>query len=43
MTLLDRVQSPADLRKLAREELEPLADELREEIVHCVSKTGGHF
>ena len=43
MTLLDRVQTPPDLRKLAREELEPLADELREEIVRCVSKTGGHF
>ncbi len=41
--LLDRVQSPADLRRLSRVELDPLADELREEIVRLVSKTGGHF
>jgi len=43
MPLLDQVQSPADLRRLSRDELEPLADELREEIVRIVSKTGGHF
>ena len=43
MSLLDRVHTPADLRKLAPEELVPLADELREEIVRCVSQTGGHF
>jgi 1-deoxy-D-xylulose-5-phosphate synthase len=43
MSLLDRVHTPADLRKLSPEELVPLADELREEIVRCVSQTGGHF
>jgi 1-deoxy-D-xylulose-5-phosphate synthase len=43
MTLLDRVHSPQDLRKLPEEELPQLADELREEIVRCVSETGGHF
>jgi 1-deoxy-D-xylulose-5-phosphate synthase len=43
MTLLDRVPNPEELRKLDRAELEPLADELREEIVRLVSKTGGHF
>ncbi len=43
MKLLDRVHSPVDLRKLAPEELPRLADELREEIVRCVSQTGGHF
>ncbi|KAB2956991.1 MAG: 1-deoxy-D-xylulose-5-phosphate synthase, partial [Thermoanaerobaculia bacterium] len=42
-SLLDRVHSPYDLRKLEVEELAPLADELREEIVRCVSQTGGHF
>jgi 1-deoxy-D-xylulose-5-phosphate synthase len=41
--LLDRVQSPADLRRLDRSELDTLAGELREEIVRLVSKTGGHF
>jgi len=43
MKRLDRVHTPADLRQLDRSELEPLADELREEIVDLVSKTGGHF
>ncbi len=43
MNLLDRVHLPSDLRKLAPEELATLADELREEIVRCVSQTGGHF
>jgi len=42
-SLLDRVHSPVDLRKLDSEQLTPLADELREEIVRCVSQTGGHF
>ncbi len=43
MALLDRMHSPLDLRRLERQELPALADELREEIVRCVSKTGGHF
>ncbi len=43
MSILDRVHTPVDLRRLDRSELEPLADELREEIVNVVSKTGGHF
>jgi len=43
MSILDRVPNPPDLRRLSREELVPLADELREEIVRIVSETGGHF
>ncbi|HSM15297.1 MAG TPA: 1-deoxy-D-xylulose-5-phosphate synthase [Thermoanaerobaculia bacterium] len=43
MSLLDRVNTPVDLRKLDRQQLPALADELREEIVRIVSKTGGHF
>src|SRR5512139_758975 len=43
MSLLDHVHSPVDLRKLERGQLDTLADELREEIVRCVSQTGGHF
>ena len=43
MSILDRVPTPEELRKLSRAELEPLADELREEIVRLVSTTGGHF
>ena len=42
-TLLDTIQSPADLRKLGRNELPQLAQELRQFLVETVSKTGGHF
>ncbi|MBU3670424.1 MAG: 1-deoxy-D-xylulose-5-phosphate synthase [Polynucleobacter sp.] len=40
---LNSVNSPDDLRKLTREELPALADELREFILDSVSKTGGHL
>ena len=41
--LLDRVNLPADLKKLNLDELETLADELREFLLYSVSKSGGHF
>ena len=41
MNLLDRVSNPHELRRLSREELPQLADELRDEIVSAVSETGG--
>jgi 1-deoxy-D-xylulose-5-phosphate synthase len=41
--LLDRVNDPADLRRLDRRDLPQLATELREFIVESVSTTGGHF
>ena len=41
--LLDTIDSPADLRKLTRAQLEPLADELRAYLLDTVSKTGGHL
>jgi len=41
--LLDTIQTPDDLRKLADEELKQLADELRRETVSAVSVTGGHL
>jgi 1-deoxy-D-xylulose-5-phosphate synthase len=40
---LTSLNSPADLRKLSREELPPLADELRQFVLDSVSKTGGHL
>ena len=40
---LTSINSPADLRKLSREELPPLADELRQFVLDSVSKTGGHL
>ena len=41
--LLDRVNFPAELRKLKKEELQTLAAELRHYLLYCVGKTGGHF
>ena len=41
--LLDRVNLPADLKKLNLDELETLADELREFLLYSVSQSGGHF
>jgi 1-deoxy-D-xylulose-5-phosphate synthase len=42
-TLLNTVNSPEDLRRLDREQLPQLANELREFLVESVSKTGGHL
>ena len=41
--LLDRIQSPADLKPLSFAELNTLADELRIYLLYCVGQTGGHF
>ena len=41
--LLPRIESPADLRRLSRAELPRLAAELREFLLHSVSRTGGHL
>jgi 1-deoxy-D-xylulose-5-phosphate synthase len=43
MNLLDKIDEPADLRKLARNQLTPLAHELRHFLLDSVSKTGGHL
>jgi 1-deoxy-D-xylulose-5-phosphate synthase len=43
MTLLETIHDPADLRKLPRTQLKPLADELRAFIIDSVSRTGGHL
>ncbi|MGH7679100.1 MAG: 1-deoxy-D-xylulose-5-phosphate synthase [Gemmatimonadaceae bacterium] len=43
MSLLDRISSPSDLRRLSREELPALALELRERLVDVCSRTGGHI
>ena len=42
-SLLETIQSPADLRRLPRAELKRLADELRDFVLHSVSQTGGHL
>ena len=42
-TLLDGIDSPADLRKLPDSELQSVADEVRAELIEGVSRTGGHL
>ena len=41
--LLDKVNYPADLRKLTKKELHQFSDELREYLIYSVSQSGGHF
>src|SRR3954453_6889089 len=43
MSLLERISSPDDVKKLAPEELTALAAECRERIFDAVSKNGGHL
>ena len=43
MSLLENINSPADLKALSRSELPKLAAEIREIIIEVVSKTGGHL
>ena len=42
-TLLNRIQFPADLRKLRIDQLPQVCDELRQDIIEKVSKNPGHF
>ena len=41
--LLDSINDPADLRRLTRADLKPLADQLRAFVLDSVSRTGGHL
>jgi 1-deoxy-D-xylulose-5-phosphate synthase len=41
--LLDKIHTPADLRRLAASELRQVADELRTETIDAVAVTGGHL
>jgi 1-deoxy-D-xylulose-5-phosphate synthase len=41
--LLCTIDGPADLRRLSRHELQQLAVELRDFLLHSVSQTGGHL
>ena len=41
--LLNTINDPADLRRLSRHQLKPLAEELRGFLLDSVSKTGGHL
>ncbi len=43
MNLLEQIQSPADLRKLRKEQLPALAEEIRRLIIETVAENGGHL
>ncbi len=42
-SVLDRISSPRDLRRLSRDELTALAAEIRDFLVEKVARTGGHL
>ncbi len=43
MTLLETIRDPAQLHGMTPEQLETLADELREKMIRTVHQTGGHL
>ncbi|MGC9452809.1 MAG: 1-deoxy-D-xylulose-5-phosphate synthase [Oceanipulchritudo sp.] len=43
MSLLEHIHSPADLKKLERDQLETLAGELRQRVIEVTSRNGGHI
>src|SRR3954453_22858775 len=43
MSLLDRIDGPADIRALTSDELTALAAEIRERLIDVCSRTGGHI
>lgn len=40
---LNKIQSPSDLRMLSVKDLRAVSGEVRDFLIDCVSKTGGHF
>ncbi len=43
MSLLNRIENPADLRAMSRDELPVVAQEVRDRLVDVCSRTGGHI
>ncbi|MGW5733695.1 MULTISPECIES: 1-deoxy-D-xylulose-5-phosphate synthase [Streptomyces] len=43
MTILESIRGPRDLKALTETELDELAEEVREFLVHAVARTGGHL
>ncbi len=41
--ILDGINSPADVKRLSFPQLEQLAEEIREELISVLSRTGGHL
>jgi len=40
---LSRIDMPADLRRIAQEDLAHVSDEVRQAVIEAVSQTGGHL
>src|SRR5207253_10825311 len=43
MALLESIRGPEDVRRLSKEQLQPLADDVRRRLIEVVSQTGGHI
>src|SRR5213593_268772 len=43
LSVLSKIDCPADIKKLERDRLGQLADELRSFMINTISKTGGHL
>src|SRR6478609_11502008 len=43
MSILDRINSPADLKPMTRDELRALSEEMRARLIEVCSRTGGHL
>ncbi len=43
MSILERVNSPADLKPMSRDELRAVSEELRTRLIEICSRTGGHI
>ena len=40
---LERIKTPSDLKKLSARQLKDVADEIRDIIIRCISRNGGHL
>ena len=43
LSILEKINSPRDVKKLSKDECITLASEIRKRLVDVVSKTGGHL
>src|SRR5689334_13039723 len=41
--LLELIRGPEDVKRLSKDQLQPLADEVRRRLIDVVSQTGGHI
>lgn len=43
MSLLESIQSPEDIKRIPRAQLQELGDEVRQRLIEVISQTGGHI